>query len=173
VPASTSGFTPDRDRRLQAERHRGLREEREFRLALDVEAVDPGLERRLHLGAGLADAGEHDLARIHPGGQRPVQLAARDDVHPGAPRRERAQHGLVRVRLHGEADERIVSRERLREHAVVPLQGGGAVAVERRADLGGEGCQVDILGVQAPVAVVEMVHLGRVSSARRSGGCFP
>lgn len=42
----------------------------------DVEAVDARLQRRTHLGARLADAGEHDSVRTTASGQHARQLAA-------------------------------------------------------------------------------------------------
>ncbi len=60
------------------------------------------------------------------GGERALQLAARHDVGAGAEPRQRRDHGLVGIRLHGVADERGHIGERLGEHPIVPL----SVAVE-------------------------------------------
>ena len=54
--------------------------------------VHAGLERAGHLGACLADAGEHDLARISPGLLPAEQLAVRDDVRAGPELGEDGEH---------------------------------------------------------------------------------
>ena len=46
----------------------------------------PSVERARHLGAGLADAGEHHPRRVAAGGQHALELAARDDVEAAAGR---------------------------------------------------------------------------------------
>ena len=69
-----------------------------------------------------------------PGGERALQLAARDDVGARAEPRERRDHRLVGIRLHGVADERRYIREGIGEHAVMPFERRGRIAIERRAD---------------------------------------
>ena len=61
------------------------------RRRLDVEAEDAGAERRLHLALGLADAREHDLARVAAGGEHARELAAGDDVEAAAEPREESR----------------------------------------------------------------------------------
>ena len=117
---------------------REARQQIEFGLGLDVEAVDVGCERGAQLGLGLADAGEHDFPRRDAGCQGALQLAAGDDVGAGAALGQGAQHRLIGIGLHGVADQHVLAGEGVREHAVVPLQGGGGIAVERGADGGGE-----------------------------------
>ena len=65
----------------------------------------------------LADAGEHDLARIAAGGDDARELAAGDDVEAGAEPREHVEDREVRVRLHRVAHQVVASGERGRERA--------------------------------------------------------
>src|SRR5262249_46302922 len=77
---------------------------------------------------------------------------------------ERLQHRLVGVRLHRVTDHRLHVAEGFRKHAIVPLQRRGRIAIERRPDATRERGQVDPLGVQFAVAIVEMMHLARQRS---------
>src|SRR5262249_57055459 len=52
----------------------------ELLLALAIELEDPGAQRRAHLVLALADPREDDAARVGARPQRPLQLAAGDDV---------------------------------------------------------------------------------------------
>ena len=130
-------------------------------LGLHVDAEDAGIDRGGEFVRGLADAGEHDLLRRNAGRERALQFAARDHVGAGAEPRERRDHRLVGIRLHGVADERRHIRERVGEHAVVPLQRRGRIAIERRADGLGEARKIDRLGVHHAGAIGEMVHGSR------------
>ena len=69
-------------------------------------------ERLLHLGARLADAGEHHPRRIDAGGQHALELAARDDVEAAAGFGEGLQHGQAGVGLHRVADQVVAAGER-------------------------------------------------------------
>ncbi len=148
-----------RDRRGLAQRRSARRQNFELRLGLDVEAVDAGGEREIHLARRLADAGEDDLLGRNAGGKRAAQFAFRDDVGAGAELCQGAQHRLVGIRLHGIAHQRIQPVERLGKHLVVPRQGRGGIAIERRADRLGDVRQRDILGKQDAIAVIEVVHV--------------
>ena len=53
---------------------------------------------------------------------------------PAPSLRQRRDHRLVGIRLHGVADERRHVGEGAGEHLVVPLQRRGRIAIERRAD---------------------------------------
>ena len=93
-----------------------------------------------------------------------------------APRRASVlMHRLVGIRLQRVADQRRHIGERLREHAVVPFERRGRIAIERRADRARQIDEIDPLGVQHAVAIVEMVHGGswwRFSRAgSRAGWC--
>ena len=79
---------------------------------------------------------------------------------PAPSLRQRAQHRLVGVGLDGKADERVLPGEGFGQHAVVPLQRRRRIAIERRAHLGGEARERDILGVEHAVLVMEVVHGG-------------
>ena len=98
----------------------------ELGLGFHVDAEDAGIDRGGELVRGLADAGEHDLLGRHAGGERALQFAAGDDVGAGAEPRQRCDHRLVGIRLHGVADERGHVGEGVGEHPVMPL----SVAVE-------------------------------------------
>ena len=115
-------------------------------------------QRGAQLGLGLADAGEQDFLRRNAGGQRPLQLAAGHHVGAGAEFCQRAQHRLVGVRLHGVAHQRLLAGKSLGEYPVVTLQRRGRIAIERRADRLRQFDQIDRLGVQHAVAIVEMIH---------------
>ena len=52
-------------------------------------------------------------SRRHAGGERAAQLALRDDIGAGPETGEEAQHGEVRIRLDGIADQRPLGQERV------------------------------------------------------------
>jgi hypothetical protein len=124
-------------------------------------------------GHGLADAGEHDLARIAAGLQHARQLAARDDVEARAQFRQHLQHGQARVGLDRVAHEVLMRGQRLVERMEVPRQCRPRIDVQRRAVAASELGQRHVLGVQLAVAVLEVVHYGLsfFSSACVGGGC--
>ena len=161
------GIDPHRDPRGLAGLDRQPRQQFELRLGFDVDAENVRGQRRAQLGFGLADAGEQDLVRRNAGGQRPLQLAAGHHVGAGAEFCQRAQHRLVGVRLHGVAHQRLLAGEGLAEHPVVALQGGGRIAIERRADRFRQFDKIDRLGVQHAVAIVEVIHGGLSREADR------
>ena len=134
VPASTSGLTRTEMRAVlpasTASRDSSSSSGSDSTL---MQRMSVG-QRRAQLGFGLADAGEHDLVRRNAGGQRPLQFAAGHHVGAGAELRQRAQHRLVGVRLHGVAHQRLLAGEGVGEHPVVTLQGRGRIAIEWRAD---------------------------------------
>ena len=85
---------------------------------------------------------------------------------------KRRDHRLVGIGLHRVADERRHVGEGVGEHAVVPLQRRGRIAIERRADRLREACEIDRLGVQHAVAIGEVVHGALSRSANRAGSFF-
>src|ERR1700722_3399372 len=62
---------------------------------------------------------------------RAQKLAPRDHVGAGAAPRQRSDHGLIGIRLHGVTDQRIDIGEGLRKDAIVPLERRGRVAIKR------------------------------------------
>ena len=97
---------PDGERSPEAKATSGAGECLKLWLGLDVEAEDAGLQRELHLGDGLADSGVDDPVGIRAGAERPLQLAAGDDVEPGAQRCHKGEHADAAAGLHRVADKR-------------------------------------------------------------------
>src|SRR5262249_23621985 len=62
------------------------------------------------------------------------------------------------------ADERPHVGEGAGKDLVVPLDRGGRIAIERRADLIGEADEADAFGMKHAVAIVEVVHFAPVRS---------
>ena len=168
VPASTSGLTRTEIRAVLPASTASRDSSSSSGSDLDVDAENVRSQRRAQLGFGLADAREQDLARRNAGRQRALQLAAGHHVGAGAELCQRAQHRLVGVRLHGVADQRLLAGEGLGEDPVVALQRRGRIAIERRADRIRQFGQIDRLGVQHAVAIVEVIHgaLSRPAAGR-------
>ena len=89
---------------------------------------------------------------------RTSEFAARHDVGTGTELGERLDDGLIGIRLHRVADERAHVGEGAGEDLVVPCQRRGRIAIERRADLGREAVEGDLLGMEQAAAIGEMVH---------------
>ena len=130
----------------------------QFRLGFDVEAVDAGFERGVHLARRLADAGEHDAAGGNAGGQRPAQFAFGNHVDAGAEPGKRLQDRLVRIRLHRIADERIDIGEGGGEYLVMAFQRRGGIAIEGGADLPCDLGDRHAFRMENAVAIFEMIH---------------
>jgi hypothetical protein len=108
--------------------------------------------------------------RRHPGLEAAEQLAGRDHIQAAPQVREELQHGQVRVRLHGEADEVRDRGKGLVEDLEMPGQRRVTIDVGRRADLEGDPVDRDLLAVQVVAAVVEVVHtVLPLQKARRQG----
>ena len=135
-----------------------------------VEAVDAGIDREGDLAGRLADPGKDDPLRRAAGGESAAKLAFGNHVATRSLGDQSADHRLVGVRLHGVADHRVEAGEGVAEDPVVSDQRRGRVAVERRADVGGDGRQGDVLGMEGIVAVVEVVHSWPISGCRRQAG---
>ena len=157
------GVDAERDRGGAAERGRDLGERGELGLGLDVELADAVAEGELHLGPGLADAGEDDALAGDAGGAGAAVLALRDHVHAGAERGHQAEDREVGVGLHRVADQVVEAGERLLEDPVVAGEGGGGVDVEGRADRGGDLGERHVLGVELAAAIEEVVHQAAVT----------
>ena len=161
-----------------------LAQRSELRLRLDVEGEDAGAEREVHLGAGLADAREHDPVRRYLDRESASELAFRHHVHAGAEPRQRGEHAEIGVGLDRIADQRAgLACERVGEHAVMTLERRCRITIEGGSYRGGEIGKVNLRGVEhslvghaAPVG--EMVHReGNVYSRslsihRRRAGAF-
>ena len=87
-------------------------------------------------------------------------FARRDDVEPAAFVDEQVEHGEVAVRLDGIADEVIQPVERRVEPTVVIEDRLRTVNVQRRAVLGGERREIDLLATQLAVLIVKGMHSG-------------
>ena len=74
------------DMRLLAFAHGAGIQHFQFRFGFDVEAIDAGIDRQVHFGGRLADAGKHDAAGRNAGRQRPAQFTPETTSTP-APRR--------------------------------------------------------------------------------------
>ncbi len=133
-------------------------EQFELRLGFDIDAENVLLDGERQFARGLADAGEHDLVRRHAGRARAQQFAFGDDVGAGAEPRQRRDHRLVGIRLHGVADQRVDIGEGAGEHFVVPLDGRARIAIERRADGVRQRSEIDRFGVEHAVAIGEVMH---------------
>ena len=118
----------------------------ELARGFDVEAEDARGERRFHLRLGLADAGEHDLARIGARGRHARKLAARHDVEAAAEAAEEIENRQRRVRFHRIADEVRMRGERAVERLERVFEQRARVHVRRRAEALGERGQRDALG---------------------------
>src|SRR5262249_11799018 len=79
-------------------------------------------------------------------------------VGAGPKRGERLDDGLVRIRLHGVADEGARIAERVGEHFIMTPESGGRVAIERGCDRLRQINEIDRLGGKHAVAIDEMVH---------------
>ena len=77
---------------------------------------------------------------------------------PAPRRRQRRDHRLVGIRLHGVADQRRHVGEGAGEHAVVPLERRGGIAIEWRADRVGERDEIDRPRREARRPIVEVMH---------------
>ena len=105
----------------------------------------------------------------HAGGQGAADLALRHRVGPGAQVEQGLQDREVGVGLDREGDQRLApagaaqgADKRVAQHGVVPLQRGGGVDIDRRADGLGDLGQGDAFAHEVAVPVLEMVQLGAV-----------
>ena len=101
-------------------------------------SATPASSAKASSRGGLADAGKDDALGRHAGGQGPADLALRDGVGAGAEPRQGAQHREVGVGLHRVGDQRLAelgcAAQGVAEHPEVPLQRGGRIDIDRRAD---------------------------------------
>ena len=138
-----------------------------FLARFDVELANPLVEPEREFGIGLADPGEHDLARLHACRQRAHQFAARDDIGAKALPLQHLEHGEVGVGLDREGDQRVPERrQRLAEHLRMALQGGSRIDIDRCADFRRDAGQRHVLGVHHAIDHPEMVHRAIPAASR-------
>ena len=152
------GIDANGDGRAFAKRRCNVAQLIEFRFAFDVEAEDAFAQRKRHVFAGLADAGENDFRCRYASRAGTPQLAFRDDVHTSAKVRQRRQDRLVRVGFDRKTNERVDALKGLGQHLVVALERRGRIAIKRRSNLGGYLRKADVLGVEHARFVMEVVH---------------
>ena len=152
--------------RVYAHRHRrGLLQARrhavdalQFRLALGVEGIDPLPQGELDLALRLAHAGEGASARVAPSGDYPLQLATAHDVEPAAEPGQHPQHRLVRVGLHGEADQVLHSGQGLVEVLETRGQRMLRIDIKGRAEALGERLDGDPFTAKLVADVTKVMH---------------
>ena len=127
-------------------------------IRLHVKAANPGLQRNTHLVAALAYTGKYTTGRITAGLHYALQLTRRDNVKARTELCQDAEYGQVGVGLHRITDEMWVAGQCLIEHPPVVLKGGTRIDVTWGAMRCGNCGELDILGIQPVVPVVEMVH---------------
>ncbi len=162
------GVDAQRDRRARAHRHGDFAQRLELGLRLDVDLMDAGGQREFHLVARLADAGEDDARRRDAGGEGAAQFALRDDVGAGAEQRQGADHREVRIGLDGVADRRALIGKGVGEAPILRFERGARIAIERRADGGGDARQGDAIAMQLAAAIGEA---GATHSDRPADKC--
>ena len=161
------GVGPGVDVRIDAQRDGGAAAlwRRRWRRAASSSGSDSTLTHRMSASTAAASSASvlptpenMIFVRRDAGRSARCQFAARHHVGAGAEPGQRPDHRLVGIRLHGVADQRPHVGEGAGEHLVVPRQGRGRIAVERRADLGREPVEGDVLGVEHAAAIVEVMH---------------
>ena len=152
------GIDADGDVGLHAELAGDGVQRLELGRALDVDLADARLQRGHQLRRLLADAGIDDALGRDAGRQRAAHLAYRDDVGAGAHLAEQADDRQVAVGLHGVADLGVHALDAVGEFLPGRAQRAGRIAVERRADLGGDGGERHAFGVHLAVLVGEEAH---------------
>ena len=155
------GIHADGDVGLEAELARHRVQRLQFGRTLDVDLADARLQRRHQFRRLLADAGIDDALGRNAGGQRPLHLADRDDVGPGAHLAEQADDGQVAVGLHRVGDAGVHPLDGVGELLPAGAQRRRGIAVERRTDLGRDGGERHALGVHLAVLVSEEAHRQR------------
>ena len=110
----------------------------QFRLAFHVEGINAPPQREFDFRLRFAHAGEDTFARLRARRQRPAQFALAHDVKAAAERRQRAQHGLIRIGLHREADEVVQRRERAIQFFKMLRQRPLRIDIERRPVFAGQ-----------------------------------
>ena len=152
------GIDADGDRRALVRRERDLVQRFELRFALDIELMDAGIEAQVASRLSSCRRRRRRCAR------RQIPAASAFFISPpettSAPAPSRASV-FSTARLPFALTENAISvsfGKRRREDTIMPFQRRGRIAVERRADLFGERCEIDILGMKDAIPIGEMVH---------------
>ncbi len=129
----------------------------QFRQRLDIDLVNVGSKRRLHLGHRFADPREYNPLRRHAGSERPTQLSLGHHIGAGPETGKVAQDGEVRIRL-----DRIADKRRLggKGRGKAPIKGGEAgrgIEIERGPDGRCDPRDRNVFGVQLAAAIGEDV----------------
>ena len=156
------GIDAQADARAPAGAACHLAQQLELADAFDVEAEDVDRERALHLGAGLADAGEDDPLRVAAGGEDALELAAGNDVEAAAAAREPLQHRQRRVGLDRVAEEVVAAGERVLVRGERVRHDRARVDVERRLEAAREVDGGDALDHEAALAQRDVGRAGEV-----------
>ena len=176
------GIDPDRDGGPAAQPARDGRELLQFLFALAIELQDAGAQRRLELVGALPHPGEDDAPRVCAGAERPVQLAARDDVEAESFLREQGEERQVPGRLHRVAGEDVEAAQRGAEDARMPQERRRGIDVRRRPDFLRDARERHLFAVQLATPAREVIHgtpasdvaagaSAPASAASRAGGC--
>ena len=156
------------DVRVDAERDAGACAARARHLAQDARssASDSTLKPKMPassakaISARVLPTPENTIfPRRNASRKRAADFALRDHIGAAAKPGERADHGEVRVRLDGVADQRVAARESLGEDAIMPLDGRGRNS-NRRACRPHALCasSATVLGMQNAVTIGKMMH---------------
>jgi hypothetical protein len=116
---------------------------------LGIDRADVARDREFELGARLAHAGEHHLARREAGAQRDLDLAAGVRVGAAAERAQQPCDGERRVGLQRVVDGMRIAVERAIDGRVRLPDGARTVDVERRANAIDDGADADAVAGQA------------------------
>ena len=138
-------------------------------LALDIELADAFIEPLLQFRMRFADAGKHDVFRLHSRLQGARELAPGNHVGAIAFVGQHAQHGKVRIGFDGKGDMRLFQPgKRIAKHAGMAHECRARIDIDGGADLIGNHRQRYIFGVQDAVAELEMVHVRPHAASRRT-----
>jgi hypothetical protein len=151
------------DVRVHAERHARLPPERACDLGdaielsgrLGVDRADVGADRVFKLRAGLADAGEDDIARRESGAERDVDLAAGVRIGAAAERAEQARDRQRRVCLQRVMDRMRIAVERRIDGAIRLADRPRAVDIRGSADTLDDGVHADAIADEAACSRLE------------------
>ena len=146
------GIDADGNRSNASLRTGDLGQELELVLRLDIDAKNTFFHCEREFLRRLTDAGEHDLFRSDACHSRALELSSRDDVSPRAQPGKCPYDGLIGIRFHRVADERVHIGERTDENLIVARECRSRIAIERSTDRACEHVQIYRLGVKDAVA---------------------